>query len=360
MKVIDRYIVRKFLSTFLFMIAAFIVIAVVFDVSEKIDDFIKNSVPVQRIVFEYYLNFIFYMGMLLSPILVFLTVILVTSNMAQKSELVAILAGTISYRRMLLPFGIGAALLTLVSLVIAHAVLPKANKARLAFEEGTVVNRYYITDENLHREIEPGTIAYFQSITVYKNVGYKFSLEKWDEQGRLRYKLIASKARYMPDKDSWELTNVQERHIGEDGIENIIHTGRKDTLIQMRLEDFGKRTEVAMAMSGGELDDFIESERQSGSDKITHFLIEKYSRTSNSFAILILTIIGVSVSSRKTRGGTGLHIALGVLIGFIYIFALKISAVSATNMGVPAIIAVWIPNLLFTGIAFYLYRRAPK
>jgi lipopolysaccharide export system permease protein len=342
------------------MIAAFIVIAVVFDVSEKIDDFIKNDVPVKRIFFEYYLNFIFYMGMLLSPILVFLTVILVTSNMAQKSEVVAILAGNISYRRMLLPFIIAASLLTLVSLVIAHAVLPKANKVRLAFEEGIVVKRYYITDENLLREIEPGTIAYFQSIIVYKNVGYKFSLEKWDELGRLRYKLIASKAMYLPDKNSWQLTNVQERHIEQDGSEKISHSLRKDTLLNMRLEDFGKSAEVAMAMSGQELTDFIDSERKSGSNKTTHILIEKYNRTANSFAIIILTIIGVSVSSRKTRGGTGLHIALGVLIGFIYIFALKISAVSATNMGVPPIIAVWIPNILFLGIAFYLYRKAPK
>ena len=348
------------MGTFVFMIMAFLVIAVVFDISEKIDDFIKHQVPVQRIFLEYYLNFVLYLGNLLSPILIFLTVILVTSNMAQKSELIAILSGGVSYFRILRPYFIAAAILTAFTLLIAHYILPEANKERLSFEEGIVSNKFTIAEEDLHREVAPGEIAYFQSITASKNVGYKFSLEFWDNEGRLRTKLIASKARYFPENDKWQLTNVQVRHIDHLGNESVRTVERMDTVMNFKLQDFGQRVEAAMALGNKELDKFIEEQKALGSDQVTHFLIEKYSRTSNAFAIIILTMMGVSVSSRKTRGGTGLHIALGVLIGFVYIFAMKIASVSATNAGVSPMLAVWLPNIFFALVAFVLYARAQK
>ncbi len=357
---LDLYIIKKFLGTFVFMIMAFLVIAVVFDLSEKIDDFIKHDVSFRRIFTQYYFNFVLYLGNLLSPVLVFLTVILVTSSMAQKSELIAILSGGISYFRILRPYFIAASILTLFTLGIAHYLLPNANKERLAFEEGIVSNKFNISEENLHREVAPGEIAYFQSITASKSVGYKFSLEFWDNEGRLRSKLIAAKARYYPEELKWELTNVQIRKIDHLGNESIQTIERMDTVMNFKITDFGQRVEAAMTLGNRELDAFINEQKASGSDKVTYFLIEKYSRTSNAFAIIVLTLIGVSVSSRKTRGGTGLHIALGVLIGFVYIFAMKMAAVSATNAGVSPMLAVWLPNILFSIIAVFLYFRAPK
>lgn len=360
MKKLDLYIIKKFLGTFLYMIIAFIVIAIVFDVSEKIDDLITNQAPLKEILLDYYLNFTFFLGNLLSSILVFLTVILVTSGMAQKSEIVAILSSGVSYKRLLFPYFIAASVLVAFSLLVSHSILPRANRVRLSFEEKYIYSSFRITEENLHREIEPGKIAYFQSITAYKNVGYKFSIEEWDPEGRLRSKLIASKATYDPEEDSWEIINAQIRTINEDGTENIRRINRMDTTLNLKISDFGQRLEVAAALSDSELNDYIDEEKSKGSDQVVFLLIEKHSRTSNAFAIFVLTLIGVSISSRKSRGGTGLHMAAGVLIGFIYIFAMKMSAVSATNAGVPPIIAVWIPNFIFLVIGIYLYFKAPK
>lgn len=357
---LDFYIIKKFLGTFFYMIIAFTVIAIVFDVSEKIDDLITNEAPMKEILFDYYMNFTFFLGNLLSSILVFLTVILVTSGMAQKSEIVAILSSGVSYRRMLLPYFVAAGVLVFFSLIIAHSILPRANETRLSFEEKYIYSSFRITEENLHREIEPGVIAYFQSITASKNVGYKFSIEHWDDNHQLRKKLIASKATYIPEEDKWEIINAQIREISPEGVEKISRFNRIDTTINLKISDFGQRLEVAAALGDRELNEYIEQEKQKGSDQVVFLLIEKYSRTSNGFAIFILTLIGVTISSRKSRGGTGLHMAAGVVIGFVYIFAMKLSAVSATNAGVPPIIAVWIPNVLFLFIGIYLYRKAPK
>jgi lipopolysaccharide export system permease protein len=361
---LDRYIIGKFLGMFFFMIIIFVVIAVVFDISEKIDDFLKSNASVWEIAVRYYLNFCLYYGTLLSSLLIFLTVILVTSNLAQKSEIIAILAGGVSFRRLLVPYMMAATLLFVMSMLLSHIFIPIANRERLAFEEEHIRFAFNVSGENHHREIAPGTIAYFNKINVQKNVGYRFALEEWDKNGRLRRKTIASKAEIRNPGDGnpplWELSNVLVRTFDASGNETVTYSMRTDTVILMEFTDFGQRLSNSSAMTYSELKDFIEEERNKGSSEVVYHELENHARTANAFAIFILTLIGVSISARKVRGGMGLHIAAGVLIGLIYIFVQKIATVAATNSGLDPLMAVWIPNAVFFLLGLYIYRLSPK
>jgi len=362
LRTLDSYIIRKFLGMFAFMIIMFVVIAVVFDISEKIDDFLKSNATVLEIAVRYYLNFCLYYGNLLSALLIFITVILVTGTMAQKSEIIAILASGVSFGRMLRPFMMAAGLLFVISMVFSHWLIPMANRERLAFEEEHVRFAFKFEGENLHREISPGTIAYFNSIALHKNAGYRFSLEEWDSRGRLRKKTIASKAECLNETPEplWQLSNVVIRTIDAKGKETVTQHTQLDTIIQMRFSDFGQRLANSSAMTYTELRDHIAIETEKGSDQVVYFELEHHGRTANAFSIFVLTLIGVSIAARKVRGGMGLHIAIGLLIGLIYIFVQKVSTVSATNAGIAALPACWIPNLVFLAVGLFIYFRAPK
>lgn len=359
MKKLDWYIIRKFLTAFFYMIGAFCVIAVIFDLSENIDDFLNNKAPLGEILFDYYLNFCFHFGNMLSAFIVFLTIILVTSNLAQKSEFIAMLSGGVSFNRLLRPYFIASTFLVMLSLIIAHLVLPEANKIKVDFTFKYIHTKFSISEQNMYREIEPGTIAYFRSITMERNVGYKFALENW-EDGKLVRKIMASKARFIEDSSRWVLSSVRIRDFQEDGSERLQHYEQLDTILDMSLYDFGQRAEVISTMNYGELTDYIERERLRGSGNVAFIEIEKYARTSNAFAIYVLTLIGVSIASRKVRGGTGLHLFFAVVIGLVYVFAMKMTTVAATNIGLPAAWAVWVPNVLFAIMGVIIYLRAPK
>lgn len=359
MKKLDWYIIRKFLGTFFFMIGAFCVIAVVFDLSENIDDLITNEAPLKEIFIDYYLNFFFYFGNMLSAFIVFLTIILFTSRLAQNSEIIAILSSGISFRRLMYPYFLASTFLVVLSLVIAHVVLPYANKAKVNFEFKYIHVNFYISDEHLYREIAPGTIAYFKSITADRNVGYKFALENW-EDGKLRKKLMASKASYNEEQHTWTITDARIRTIYPDGSESLVLRQSIDTALNMKITDFGQRAELMSTMNNRELNEYIEKEKQRGSGNVSFIEIEKYSRTSNAFAIYVLTLIGVSIASRKVRGGTGFHLFMGVVVGLTYVFCQKLATVAATNVGLPAAVAVWVPNFLFLLLGMIIYYRAPK
>ncbi|MCH2199072.1 MAG: LptF/LptG family permease [Flavobacteriales bacterium] len=359
MKLLDWYIIKKFLSTFFFMIVVFCVIAIVFDLSENIDDLITNGAPLGEVLIDYYLNFCFFFGNMLSAFIVFLTIILVTSNLAQKTEFIAMLSGGVSFNRLLRPYFIASTFLVVLSLLIAHVILPEANKTKVDFEFKYINIKFHISDHDMYREISPGNIAYFRSITAERNVGYKFALENW-ENGRLVRKLMASKAKYVEDTGRWLITNVRIRDIHPDGTEDLTIVNQIDTALAMQISDFGARSEIVSTMGYGELTDYIEEEKLKGSGNVAYIEIEKYSRTSNAFAIYVLTLIGVVVASRKVRGGTGLHLFMAVIIGVTYIFALKMTTVAATNVGLSANIAVWVPNVMFFALGIFLYTRAQK
>lgn len=359
MKLLDRYIVTRFLGTFFFMIALIMSIAVVFDVSERLEKFIKTEAPLKAIVFEYYVHFIFYYANLFSSLFIFLSVLLFTAQLAQRTEIVAILASGVSFRRLLRPYMLSATILVAISLYFTHYQLPISNTIRLGFEDQYIKKQFRIDDKNLHRQINDSTLAYFESFSTINAIGYKFSLEKWSPDGELKYKLLADRAKYDSITGLWQINTYFERYI-TDSVE-IVNRGRQlDTLISLKPSDLGQRLNIATTMSFGELNEFIESERKKGSDKIVYYQIEKHQRTSYPFAAYVLTIIAVSVASRKNRGGIGAHLALGVVIAISYIFAMKLATVAATNADLNPFIAVWIPNILYGMVAIWLYTKAQK
>lgn len=358
-KKLDLYIIKKFLGTFFFMIGAFVIIAVVFDVSENIDDLIKSKAPFYRILRDYYLNFCLYFGNLLSSFIIFLTIIWFTSKLAQKSEIIAILSGGVGYSRILRPYFIASSILVCISLTLSHYVVPHANKRKLDFELEYLKEAIIVDDKNLHREIEPGVIAHFYQFSPANMGGSSFSLEKW-ENGKLTFKLLSSGANYDLQKNMWTINGAQVRKWDEKGIETVTYRARIDTILPMNMDTFGLRPETIGTMNWNELNDFIEAQRKAGSGRIAEFEIEKYNRTASAFSIFILTLIGVTIASRKSRGGTGLHLLLAVVIGFVFIFISRMTAVSAMTIGLPASLAVWVPNAIFLVIGIYLYTRAQK
>ena len=341
------------------MLAVIMSIAIVFDVSEKLEKFVKNDAPLTKILFDYYLNFAFYYGNLFSSLLIFLSVLLFTSQMAQRTEIVAIFASGVSFKRFLFPYFIGSSILVGVSLYFTHYQLPIANATRVQFEEEYIKKQFRINDNNLHRQFEPNTIAYFESFSTINNIGYKFSLEKWSDDGELTYKLLSDRARYDSVSGKWTMENYYIRHF-TDSIEYIEQGRKLDTLIALKPSDFGQRISIASTMGYQELTDFIENERKKGSDKTVHYEIEKHQRTSYPIATYILTIIGVSIASRKSRGGIGADLAIGVLIAVSYIFAMKVTTVAATNAGLDPLLAVWLPNIIYFVISIFVYRKAQK
>ncbi len=341
------------------MLAVIMSIAIVFDVSEKLEKFVRSDAPFLKIVFNYYLNFVFYYGNLFSSLLIFLSVLLFTSQMAQRTEIVAIFASGVSFKRFLYPYFIGATILVGVSLYFTHYQLPIANATRLQFEEEYLNKQFRINDKNLHRQFEPNAIAYFESFSTINNVGYKFSIEKWGNDGKLESKLLADRARYDSVSGKWEIENYYIRNF-TDSLETIEKGKKLDTLLTLKPRDFGQRISVASTMGYRELSDFIDAERKKGSDKTVHYEIEKHQRTSYPFATYILTIIGVSIASRKSRGGIGADLAIGVLIAVTYIFAMKVTTVAATNAGLNPLLAVWLPNIIYFIISIIVFNRAQK
>lgn len=359
MKIIDKYIIRQFLGTFFFMLAVIMSIAVVFDVSEQLEDFVKSGAPLGEIIFDYYVNFVFFYGNTFSSLLIFLSVLLFTGRLAQRSEIIAMFAGGMSFRRLLYPYFIGASILVAISMYFTHYQLPIANQTRLEFEEKYLRKKFKIEDKNLNRQIAENTMAYFNSFSTSNDIGYQFSLEKWDDDGSLQFKLIADRARYDSATGSWRIHNFLIRRYGPRG-ESISQGNEMDTVLSMVPSDFGVRLNIASTMGHRELNEYIEAEKIKGSGQTVFFEIEKHQRTSYPFAAYVLTVIAVSMAGRKSRGGIGIHLAAGVFIAVVYIFAMKVTTVAATNAGLDPLLAVWLPNILFAGVALFLYGKAQK
>lgn len=333
-------------------------VCVVWDISEKIDDFLEKQAPLKAIVFDYYFNFIPYFASMLSPLFVFIAVIFFTAKMANNTEFVAILSSGISFRRILLPYFIAAALLASISFYFSGWVIPHANQVRLEFESRYIKTRYYFNNRNIHRQISPGEFIYFESYNGTENAGYKFSLEKIQD-GKLYYKLMSDFIRWDTTSHKWKIENYLIREI--DGMHEKMKKGVTfDTTLAFFPEDFNRRINNVETMDNKELKEFINQEQLRGTDNIEYYQIEKYKRTSVPFATFILTLIGVSLASRKVRGGIGMQIVFGLVLSFIYIFFMQVANVFSTNGGMSPFIAVWIPNIIFTVIGLALFRYAPK
>ncbi|MDG1476249.1 MAG: LptF/LptG family permease [Vicingaceae bacterium] len=359
LKKIDIYIIKKFLGTFFFALLMVVCVIIVFDISEKLEDFLKNNAPMKAIVFDYYLNLVPYFANMLSPLFIFIAVIFFTSKMASNSEIVAILSGGVKFNRLLRPFLICAFFLSGLSYYLNNFLIPAANKERLVFEEIYYRNKLRNFAKDIHMKIDDGTYIYMSNFVIDLNLGNNFSLEKFNNKGELSYKLLSDNAKWDTTVNQWMVTNFVERHI--DGLEEVVESGPKKHLdINLKPEEFKRRTNYVIAMNYFELNEFIAEQKFKGSHQVVLYEIEKHQRMAYPFATFILTLIGVSISSRKVRGGIGLHIGLGLLISFSYILFMRVSSTFAINSGMPVILAVWIPNILYSLLAFYLIKKAPK
>jgi len=358
MKLIDRYIIGKFLGTFFFSLLLIILIVVVFDISEKIEDFIGKEAPFKAIVVDYYFNFIPWIINLFSPLFTFIAVIFFTSRMASRTEIVAILSSGVSYRRLLFPYMLSATVIAALSLTLNNFVIPHATKKRIEFENKYIRNEFYNTDRNIHKQISPGNYIYLQNYNVEENTGYKFSIEKFDK-GRLYYKLMAENIKWDSVKKEWAINDYYIRYIND--MNEFIKKGKTiDTMLAFTPEEFGRKDNTIEAMDYNELNAYIDSERLKGSDNIELIELEKQRRIAFPFATFILTLIGVSIASRKVRGGIGMHIGLGIGISFTFIMFMQITTTFAASGLVSPLIAVWIPNIIFSVLAWYLLRIAQK
>ena len=358
MKIIDKYIIRKFLGTFFYCISLIIAISIVFDISEKIDDFINKKAPFKAIVFDYYLNFIPYFINLFSPLFIFISVIFFTAKMASQTEIVAILGSGISFRRLLRPYFIAATLLASLSFYLNGWVIPHSNEKRLTFENKYIRNPYIYRGKNVHRQIKPGEFIYIESFNNTENTGYQFSLEKIKD-GKLNYKLMSENIHWDSLSGKWRLENYFSRTI--DGMHEKLKTGnRLDTILSFKPDEFNQRITNIEAMDYKDLNNFIDTEKMKGAENLEFYLIEKYKRAALPFSTFILTLIGVSLSSKKTRGGIGGQLGIGIMLSFAYILFMQVSYTFATNGNLPALIAVWIPNIFFAILSIFLLKRAPK
>ncbi len=357
-KILDRYIIIKFLTTFFFALGLIILIAIVFDVSEKIDDFLEKKAPLHSIVFDYYLNFIPYFANLFSPLFIFISVIFFTSKMAGQTEIVAILSSGVSFRRLIAPYMVVAALLAGLSFYLNGYVIPHSNKDRLAFENTYIKNPYVLKSRNIHRQIFPGQFIYFESYNTIDKLGFRFSFEKFNETG-LVYKLQSDRLVWDTTGNKWRAENYMIREMN--GMKETIRKGmRFDTTFSFTPEEFSRRENNIIAMDNFELNAYIADKKMRGAEGLQFDQVEKHRRIAYPFATFVLTLIGVSLSSRKVRGGIGIQIGAGILLSFTYIMFMQVSTTFATNGNVPAIIAVWIPNMVYMVIAAILIRNAPK
>lgn len=357
LKIIDRYIIRKFLTTFFFMLGVIMLLAMVFDMAEKLGEFIDYGASATDIIFSYYVNFVLFYANMFSSMIIFISVIWFTAKMAQETEIIPIWNSGRPFGRFVRPYMIAATILMIISLIFNHFIIPRSNNTRLEFEDRFYRLTLSVTD--YHAEFPGHQVVYFNSYTAETNLVYDLTVEQWDDNNKLVSIIKAATAENKAGTNEWRLNNYYERIVGDTN-DVVIAAAKKDTSFQFDITEIATRENVAEAMNYFELKEFIEREREKGSSMVPMYEIELYQRTSYPFATYVLTIIGIAVASRKKRGGIGVNIAIGFGVIFVYIFAMKVTTVSAMNVGFPAYIAVWVPNMLFGVVAWLLYRNAKR
>ncbi len=359
MKRLDWYIIKKFLGTYVFAIALIISIAVVFDFNEKMDKFMSHNAPWSAIVFDYYLNFIPYFANLFSPLFVFIAVIFFTSKLAENSEIIAMFSTGMSFKRLLRPYMISAAIIAVTTFFLGGYIIPNGSVTRIDFEDKYYKQRKKSSARNIQLEVDSGVIAYIERYENYSKTGYRFSLDKFEGKQLVSHLTARSITYDTTATHRWTIKDYMIRNM--DGMrESIIKGDRIDTTLMMEPADFLITKNQQEMMTQSDLSEYIDRQRQRGFANIKEFEIEYHKRIAMSFASFILTIIGASLSSRKTKGGMGLHLGIGLALSFSYILFQTVTSTFAISGGMPVIIAVWIPNLLYAAIAAYLYSKAPK
>ena len=356
-KIIDWYIIKKFLGTYIFTIILVIAISVMFDFNQKIDNFIKTSAPTDKIIFDYYLNFVPYFVNLFSPLFVFIAVIFFTSKLADNSEIIAMLASGISFNRLMRPYMLSAAIIAVCTFVLNSYIIPPGNVKMIEFTNTYVRDKKVDVGSNIQIEIEPGVIAYFERYDNITRSGRGFSLEHFEGK-ELKSRLTARNITW-DSAYHWTVKN----YIIRDFVgmrENITSGDRLDTILTIVPSDFLISVNDSEQMTTPALKHYIDRQKTRGIGNIQLFEIEYHKRFAMTFAAFILTIIGASLSSRKIKGGMGFNIGIGLLLSFSYILFMQISSSFAVSGILSPFWAVWIPNILYAFIAAFLYMKAPR
>ena len=357
LKRIDTYIIMKFLGTYFFSLALILSIAVVFDLTEKLDNFFENKAPLKAIVFEYYVNFIpFYMNMF-SPLFTFISVIFFTSKMATNTEIIAILSSGVSFRRLMVPYFLSASVIAIISFVVGGFIIPPSNEKMLNFEDKYIRKFKVDNARNVQMEVAKGVIMYIERYEITNNTGYRFSLEKF--KGKKLVSRLTAETISWDSAYKWKITDYLQRDFN--GMRESITKGvTKDTTIMVQPEEFFITSKEAGQMNNIQLRNYLIKQKKRGIGNIQAFEDEYYKRYSMPIAAFIMALMGVSLSSRKVRGGMGLHLGIGLALSSAYILFITMSTTFSVNGTMSAFAAVWLPNVVFLLIGIYLYRTAPK
>jgi len=360
MKIIDKYILKRYLSTFFVMLAMFIPIGIIIDVSEKVDKMIINKIPLSAIAL-YYFHFTIYFANLLFPIFLFLSIIWFTSKLANNTEVIAILSSGISFTRFMRPYIIGASIISVLALLMGIFLLPRASEGFNNFRYTylrTGGKELMRDDSDVFRQISKDEYIYVGSFNDASKMAFNFSYEKFNKN-ELQYKIIANRIKWNPDKKNYSLFEYSKRTIGEFSDKIEVHE-KKDTIFSFDLEDLTPTVYVAETLPLLDLYHFIDKEKKRGSSNISVYLVVLYKKYSLPVSAFILTIIALAVSSMKRRGGMGINLAIGIAIAFAFVFFDKIFGALAEKSTINPMIAVWLPNILFGILAIYLLRNAKR
>lgn len=349
------YIIKKFLGAYFFSIILILAITVVFDTNEKLDSFMKA--PLDAIIFDYFANFLPYFANLFSPLFVFIAVIFFTSKLADNSEIIAILASGMSFKRLFIPYMFSAAVIASLNIVLSCYIIPPSNITRIEFTNTYVRNKRVEYASNIQFKVAPDVVAYIARYDNSNKMGYRFSLEQFDGK-TLKSRLTAQTITY-DSAYQWHVNNYVIRDL--DGLKETITRGsRLDTVINVTPSDFLISPTDCETMTSPQLRKYISRQRERGVANIKSFEIEYHKRFAMVAAAFILTAIGMSLASRKVKGGMGINIGIGLLLSFSYIFFSTVTSTFAVSGATSPFIAMWIPNIIYTIIAIILYRTAPK
>lgn len=360
--ILDKYIIKKFLGTYIFSILLIISVAIVFDINEKIDKFIDKKAPLNAIIFDYYLNFIPYFANLFSALFVFISVIFFTSKLAENSEIIAMLSNGMSFKRLMKPYMISATVIAILSFVLSSFIIPPGNKKRIDFQNKYVKNKEVVTANRVQMQIAKGTILYLESFYKSSNSGRNMAIDHFDGRD-LKSRLIANRIQYVDD-GVWRVENYTIRDF-EETRERITTGTQLDTLLKVKPADFLVAVNDFETMTSPELYQYINQQHELGlanvgGVSIKLFEVEFHKRFASMFSAFILTIIGAALSARKMKGGMGLNIGIGLALSVTYILFMTISSSFAVKGSWPVILAVWLPNIIYSFIAAYLYTKAPN
>jgi lipopolysaccharide export system permease protein len=358
-KIIDRYILAKFLSTFLFVVTVLTLVICVIDFVEKNEDFIQNKPGLAKILGVYYLNFAPYYANMLSPITVFIAAVFVTVQLATRTEIIAILSSGVSFLRFMVPYFIGSIIIGVCIFFLNGYVIPRANSKRVAFEVQYLKDQFTYSGRNIHLKVGPTTYAYLESYSNQLNTGYRFTLESIINR-KLTVKTTADRFVWVPQKKCWRLETYTIRTFDSTGKENFVEGVALDTVLRLTPQDFSSDYMRYETLTTPELTDYLAEMQMRGADNTTPYQIEKYLRVTYPFAIVILTIIAVILSARKSRGGAGFQITLGLILAFVYIIFFIMSRSIAQAGFMNPLLACWLPNIVFTGIGVLLYKTVPR